>query len=87
MLFAYCQNSKIGTIRETFFTNQVSQANKLHISNKGDFTINEKYHLEIGGKNKGFEQIKDIENSYVVADDIEIGNGNKIPLYLFGFLY
>jgi predicted AAA+ superfamily ATPase len=87
LLFAYCQNSKIETIRETFFANQVSQSHKLHISNKGDFTIDEKYHLEVGGKNKGFEQIKDIDNSFVVADDIEIGNGNKIPLYLFGFLY
>ena len=87
LLFAYCQNSKIGTIRETFFANQVSQNHKLHISNKGDFTINEKYKLEIGGKNKTFEQIKDIENSFVVSDDIKIGNGNKIPLYLFGFLY
>ncbi len=87
LLFAYCQNAKIGTIRETFFANQVSQNHKLNISNKGDFTINEKYHLEVGGKNKGFEQIKDIENSFVVLDDIEIGIGNKIPLYLFGFLY
>lgn len=87
LLFAYCQNAQIGTIRETFFANQVSQNHKLHISNKGDFTIDKKYHLEIGGKNKTFEQIKDIENSFVVADDIEIGNGNKIPLYLFGFLY
>ncbi len=87
LLFAYCQNSKIGTIRETFFANQISQKHKLHISNKGDFTIDTKYHLEIGGKNKGFEQIKDIENSFVVSDDIEIGFKNKIPLYLFGFLY
>ncbi len=43
---------------------------------------------KIGGKNKGFEQIKDIPHSYVVADDIEIGFGSKIPLWLFGgFLY
>ncbi len=87
LLFAYCQNSKIGTIRETFFANQVSQNHRLHISSIGDFTINEKYKLEIGGKNKTFEQIKNIENSFVVCDDIKIGNGNKIPLYLFGFLY
>ncbi len=87
LLFAYCQNSKTGTIRETFFANQVSQNHKLHISNKGDFTIDTKYHLEIGGKNKGFEQIKDMEDSFVVADDIKIGNGNKVPLFLFGFLY
>ena len=87
LLFAYCQDSKIGTIRETFFANQVSQQYKLHISTKGDFIINEKYTIEIGGKNKGFNQIIDIPNSYVVADDIEIGSGNKIPLWLFGFLY
>ena len=87
LLFAYCQNSKIGTVRETFFANQVSQKYKLHISNRSDFTIDAKYHLEIGGKSKGFEQIKDIKNSYVVADDIEIGSGNKVPLWLFGFLY
>ncbi len=87
LLFAYCQNNKIGTVRETFFANQVSQKHKLHITTKGDFTINEKYKVEIGGKNKTYKQIKDIENSYVVADDIEIGFKNKIPLYLFGFLY
>jgi len=37
--------------------------------------------------NKSFKQIKDLENSFVVADDIEVGFGNKIPLWLFGFLY
>jgi len=87
LLYAYCQNRQIGTVRETFFANQVSQNNILHISNKGDFIINEKYHLEIGGKNKGFKQIKDIPNSFVVADDMEVGFGNKLPLWLFGFLY
>jgi hypothetical protein len=50
-------------------------------------TVDEKYIVEIGGKNKKFEQIKDISDSFVVADDIEVGFGNKIPLYLFGFLY
>ena len=60
LLHAYCQNSKIGTIRETFFANQVSQKSKLHISKQGDFTIDKKYKVEIGGKNKSFKQIKDI---------------------------
>jgi hypothetical protein len=45
------------------------------------------YTFEVGGKNKGFKQIVDVENSFVVADDIESGFGNKIPLWLFGFLY
>jgi len=53
----------------------------------GDFLINEKYLFEIGEKNKSFKQIKDIPNSFIVSDDIEIGFGNKIPLWLFGFLY
>jgi len=87
LLHAYCQNAKIGTIRETFFANQVSQKSLLNISKQGDFNIDKRYRVEIGGKNKGFEQIKDVPNSYVVADDIEIGFGNKIPLWLFGFLY
>jgi len=87
LLHAYCQDSKIGTIRETFFANQVSQKSKLHISKQGDFTIDKKYKVEIGGKNKSFKQIRDIPNSFVVADEIECGKGNKIPLWLFGFVY
>ena len=54
---------------------------------KGDFLVDNNYLFEVGGKNKGFKQIKDLPASYVVADDIEIGSGNKIPLWLFGFLY
>ena len=46
-----------------------------------------RYLFEIGGSRKGFNQIKDIPDSFVVADDIDIGFGNKIPLWLFGFLY
>jgi len=60
---------------------------KLELPNRGDFLVNDKYLFEIGGKNKSFKQIKDILNSFVVADDKEIGNSNKIPLWLFGFLY
>lgn len=45
------------------------------------------YTFEIGGKNKTFDQIKDIPNSFVVTDDVEIGHKNKIPLWLFGMLY
>jgi hypothetical protein len=61
--------------------------NSIFSSKVGDFLVDEQYIFEIGGKNKSFEQIKDIPNSFVVADDIEIGFGNKIPLWLFGFLY
>jgi len=87
LLHAYCENSEIGTRRETFFANQLSQQYRLHIPKKGDFLVEEKYLFEIGGKNKSFKQIADISNSFVAADDIKVGSGNKIPLWLFGFLY
>ena len=83
----YITEANIGTVRETFFLNIVSSKHDVTYPKKGDFLVDDKYLFEIGGKNKGFKQIKDIENSFVVADDIEVGFGSKIPLYLFGFLY
>ncbi len=84
--FAYCDNKEIGTLREVFFSSML-EGYTLFIPKQGDFLIENKYIVEVGGKGKGFKQIKDMDNSFVVADDIEIGSGNKIPLYLFGFLY
>jgi predicted AAA+ superfamily ATPase len=83
----FCETSQIGTIRETFFASQVIYNHILHYPKKGDFLVDEKYIIEIGGAKKSYKQIKNIENSFVVSDDIEIGCGNKIPLWLFGFLY
>ncbi len=76
-----------GTVRETFFMNQMLQGHSVKTSKKGDFYINSKYTFEVGGKSKGFKQIADVGNSFVVADNMEIGYGNKIPLWLFGFMY
>ncbi len=83
----YCQESEIGTIREEFFLDMLSIDHTFSYPKQGDFLVNNRYLFEIGGKNKGFKQIKNMNNSFVVADDIEIGFGNKIPLWLFGFLY
>ncbi|WP_456449273.1 ATP-binding protein [Hydrogenimonas sp.] len=96
--YAYCSDIEIGTIREGFFVNQLKNYFSLHAksaflddrilaSKQGDFLIDGKYIVEIGGKNKSFEQIKEIPKSFVVADEIEVGYGNKIPLWLFGFMY
>ncbi len=85
--FAYCENFEMGTIREALFCSMVTPNHSISIPKKGDFLLDNQYLIEIGGKNKNFKQIKDAENGYVVADDIEIGSGNKIPLWLFGFLY
>ena len=83
----YCQEREIGTIREEFFLDMLSLDHKLLYPKQGDFIVDEKFVFEIGGKNKGFGQIKDIPDSFVAADDIEVGFGSKIPLWLFGFLY
>lgn len=87
-------NADIGNIRETFFFNQLSNYYNIFHKNygiystkKGDFICEEKYVFEIGGKNKDFKQIKDIENSFLALDDIEYGYNKKIPLWIFGFLY
>ncbi len=84
--YAYCATPNIGTIREVFFKSMLFM-HTLSVPKKGDFLVDEKYIFEVGGKSKGFKQIKDLPHSYVIADDIEIGSGNKIPLWLFGFLY
>ncbi len=84
---ALCLNSNKGNIRETFFVSMIYNQHLINYVDRGDFLIDEKYTFEIGGKNKGFEQIKDIPNSFIVSDDIEVGFKNRIPLWLFGFLY
>lgn len=87
---AYClatSNVNQGNARETFFANQCAVGHKLSTCKQGDFMVDDKYIFEVGGKNKGYAQIKNIENSYIAMDDIESGFGNKIPLWLFGFTY
>lgn len=81
------ENTSIGTVRETFTLNQLKKSYKVQFSPKSDFFVEEKYTFEVGGKNKKATQIKDVENSYIIADDIEYGAGNRIPLWLLGFLY
>lgn len=78
----------IGALRETFFVNQIRAAgHRLSAPEKGDFIVDDESLYEIGGGGKGFGQIKGLADSYVVNDDTEVGIGNKIPLWLFGFLY
>jgi len=84
--YLYGDNANIGSARETFFVNQLNAVANVILAPQGDFMV-DNYTFEIGGKKKPFDQIKDILNSFVVADDIEIGHGNKIPLWLFGMLY
>lgn len=83
------QNKEVnnGTLRETFFANQLKYKHTLSLPVHGDFLVDNKYTIEVGGKDKTSKQIEGIEEAYIAADDIEIGFNTKIPLWLFGFLY
>ncbi|MBU0763873.1 MAG: hypothetical protein KJ607_03455 [Bacteroidetes bacterium] len=76
-----------GTLREIFFYSQIAHENRITATDTGDFLVNGKYCFEIGGRNKTKYRIRDRENAFLALDDIETGIFNKIPLWLFGFLY
>ena len=87
LFYVLCAEPNIGSIRESYFVSQLNHIHTIHYHDMGDFILNDKYILEIGGKSKGDKQVKNIENSFIVRDDIETGYDNIIPLWLFGFLY
>ncbi len=76
-----------GNLRETFFFSQTEVKHNITSSRFGDFMLDDIYTFEIGGASKIATQIKGIPNAFITADDIKGGVGNKIPLWLFGFLY
>lgn len=92
----HTKEPNIGNMRETFFVNQLDNYYKnidplgekgIFYSSRGDFYCEERFTFEVGGRVKKFTQIKNIPNSFIASDEIEVGFGNKIPLWLFGFLY
>lgn len=87
LMYALCRESNIGAVRETAFMCSVIANHDVTYPDKGDFLLDGKYLFEVGGRKKSFEQIKDIENSFLAVDDTEIGHGNRIPLWLFGLMY
>ncbi|MBO6146164.1 MAG: ATP-binding protein [Lachnospiraceae bacterium] len=88
IMYSLTERINVGTKRETFFLNQLRSAGyDVLYPNSGDFLVEEKYLFEVGGKDKRFDQIKDIPNSFLAIDDVEIGRGNRIPLWMFGLLY
>ncbi len=88
LMYAISGNKvEVGNIRETFFLQNMPSEYHISLPNNGDMLVNNTYLFEIGGKNKKSSQIKGIDKSYVVRDDIETGVFNIIPLWLFGFQY
>ncbi len=78
--------ANIGNVRETFFFNQLSAVHSVTAPKFGDFMIDNAIVFEVGGASKTHDQIRGIPNAYL-ALDIEGGNINRIPLWLFGMLY
>lgn len=88
ILYQLGHDGQIGTVRECFFLSMLQGAGKtVFYSKQGDYTVNGSV-FEIGGKGKGFAQIKNASKGFLVKDDLLISTGKQeIPLYLFGFLY
>ncbi len=87
-MHALCpMNPNPGTLRELFFLSMLSYQHTVTIPMQGDFMIDNQWTFEIGGRKKDSLQIQDLNHAFLGCDDIEHGISNKIPLWLFGFLY
>ena len=80
-------NTNIGNLRETFFLNQLKVKHDVTAPKHGDFMVDKTYTFEVGGATKTPNQIVGIPLAYIAADNIKFGSQDKIPLWLFGFLY
>ena len=87
LMYALTERPDKGTLRETFFINQLAAVAEVSYPRKGDFLVNHKHLFEVGGKNKTFDQLKGAHDSYLAIDDVETGFGDRIPLWMFGLLY
>ncbi|MFD2034117.1 ATP-binding protein [Belliella marina] len=76
----------MGNLRETFFYSQLAEKHQLSLPKNGDFMLDEKFTIEVGGKNKTDFQIKNQPYSFLAVADLPIGSYNRIPLWLFGFV-
>lgn len=87
LMYALGSSINEGTLRETFFLNQLSLNHDVNAPAQGDFLVDRKCLFEVGGRNKTFAQIKDMQDSYLAVDGVEVGSRNRIPLWMFGLLY
>lgn len=88
LAWLYSENKpELGNMRETFFMSQLQVKHKVTSSRFADFMVDDTWTFEIGGPGKAFDQIRGVPNAWIAADGIKGGTGNKIPLWMFGFLY
>lgn len=88
MFYALGYGEKIGTIRECFLVNQLSVNHTVEYGKaQGDFIIDGDITIEVGGRDKSFQQVADIPKSYIMADQMEFPVGKKLPLWMAGLVY
>ena len=72
---------------QPYYQNMLSVGHSVSVPARGDFLVNDKHTFEVEGKNKDGNRIRNIDNARLAVDNIEIGQGNRIPLWLFGYRY
>jgi len=82
-----CAKADRGAVKECFLTSPLLTDHQVYYHHQGDFLVDEKIVLEVGGRSKDAAQITGLKDAYLAIDDIESGYDNVIPLWLFGFLY
>ena len=87
LMHVLCPVVNEGNERETFFNSQMQVLHDVKCPLKGDFLVDDKYLFEVGGRRKTYEQIADVPDSFLAVDDVEVGCGNRIPLWMFGLVY
>lgn len=77
-----------GAMRESFALTQLTTQHEVTLPKQGDFWVDDRLTFEVGGRGKGPGQVKHADRAgYVLADDIEVGYNQRLPLWLVGFLY
>ena len=74
----YSDKKKIG---------KLTKPDKIHLENPNILYALAPSKVEIGGRSKDFSQIAGIKDSYIFADDWDMPDGAKLPLWMLGFLY
>lgn len=86
--YALSGTPDVGNLRETFLLGQLENVGlEVTLPGRGDFCVDGKTILEVGGKSKTKKQVENLANAYIVQDGIEVGHRNKIPIWLFGLMY
>ena len=72
-------------VLETFFVNSLWKDHKINKGDKGtSFLVDNDLHFRICAEGSKF---KTNPNVYYAMHKLELGHGNQIPLWMFGFLY